>query len=324
MESELSERAQLRRFLVSRFDLDELKDLAFDLGVDSQLFVHGNKRELSRELIAYCERRGMLSLLVTEALKHRPDNSLVQLLTKLPPASQPFKKVQIIVAEDLLEDVSEFLEELAAKLNVAQDEVVLISSTWGSMRLLVSLPQEKSNSLTGSQLRTLAGDKYHISITAFDSLDSLSQNTWRFVSRDRPPIRQGNQLRPTVSWQDARKMIAEAAHTRHTPSEQSLSLDTLRGVGAMTFTRELWQEQISAKLRYLGGRLVQRRQQDLPYLAYGTVAGLTLWPLVDAFARSARPDAGGVEAGLGPGPCSNERGWLIQGKSGGDWSSGCG
>jgi hypothetical protein len=59
----------------------------------------------------------------------------------------------------------------------------------------------------------------------------------------------------------------------------------------MTFTRELWQEQISAKLRHLGGWLAQRRHTDLPYLAYATVAGLTLWPLVEAFARNGRPDS---------------------------------
>jgi hypothetical protein len=64
------------------------------------------------------------------------------------------------------------------------------------------------------------------------------------------------------------------------------------GAARMTsFTRELWQEQISAKLRHLGGWLAQRRHTDLPYLAYGAVAGLTLWPLVEAFVRSGRPDS---------------------------------
>jgi hypothetical protein len=72
----------------------------------------------------------------------------------------------------------------------------------------------------------------------------------------------------------------------------------------MTFTRKVWQEQITIKLRHLSGWLTQRRQQDLPYLAYGTVAGLTLWPLVEAFARSGRPDAVllalyGVAGGVG-------------------------
>jgi hypothetical protein len=62
------------------------------------------------------------------------------------------------------------------------------------------------------------------------------------------------------------------------------------GIATMPFTRELWQEQISAKLRHLGGWLAQRRHTDLPYLAYGAVAGLTLWPLVEAFVRSGRPD----------------------------------
>jgi hypothetical protein len=44
----------------------------------------------------------------------------------------------------------------------------------------------------------------------------------------------------------------------------------------MAFNREIWQEQVTAKLRHFGDWLVQRRQIDLPYLAYGAVAGLTL------------------------------------------------
>ena len=35
---ELNERASLREFLVDRFSLDELKNLAFDLGVDYESF----------------------------------------------------------------------------------------------------------------------------------------------------------------------------------------------------------------------------------------------------------------------------------------------
>jgi hypothetical protein len=59
----------------------------------------------------------------------------------------------------------------------------------------------------------------------------------------------------------------------------------------MTFSREIWQEEVTAKLKHIGDWLAQRRQTDLPYLAYSTVAGLTLWPLVEAFARSGRPDS---------------------------------
>jgi hypothetical protein len=37
---EPNERASLREFLVGRFTLDELKNLAFDLGVDYESFAH--------------------------------------------------------------------------------------------------------------------------------------------------------------------------------------------------------------------------------------------------------------------------------------------
>jgi hypothetical protein len=72
----------------------------------------------------------------------------------------------------------------------------------------------------------------------------------------------------------------------------------------MTFSREIWQEQANTKLRQMGHWLAQRRHTDLPYLTYGTVAGPTLWPVVEAFARSGRPDAVllalyGVAGGVG-------------------------
>jgi hypothetical protein len=51
----------------------------------------------------------------------------------------------------------------------------------------------------------------------------------------------------------------------------------------MIFSRETGQEQAAANLRQMGHWLAQRRQTGLPYLAYGTVASLSLWPLVEAF-----------------------------------------
>jgi len=123
----LTEKTSLRQFLINRFSLDELKGLAFDVGVDYELFPHQTKPEFSRELLLYLERRNQLSCLVTEILRQRHDDAVAQLLVKLPPCT-PLKKVQIIVSEDLLENVSEFLGELAARLNLSRDEVVLIGA----------------------------------------------------------------------------------------------------------------------------------------------------------------------------------------------------
>ena len=102
-----TERAKLRRFLENGFSLSELKILAFDLGVDFQLFSHETTSELSLELIAYFERRKRLHCLVTEVLRQRHDNDLVQLLAKLSPVS-PTKKMQIIVSEDWLDNFPGF------------------------------------------------------------------------------------------------------------------------------------------------------------------------------------------------------------------------
>ena len=48
---EPAERAYLRQFLVDHFSLDDLLDIAFDLGVDSELFAYSAVRSLARDLI---------------------------------------------------------------------------------------------------------------------------------------------------------------------------------------------------------------------------------------------------------------------------------
>jgi hypothetical protein len=215
-------RARLRNILVDRFSLGELKDVAFDLGVDYQLFTHVTKREFSRELIAHFERRDQLSCLVTAVLMQRHDDVLVQLLAKLP-ACSPRKRIQIIVDEDLLGDVSELLEDLATKLKVAKDEVVLIGAAWeSSMRLLVGLPERVANLRALSKIHSLVDRKYQInSIVLFNSLDQTRQRAWRLVACDWPLVCQGNVLRPAVSWKDALEATRGAPTTSYsTPPER--------------------------------------------------------------------------------------------------------
>ena len=75
----------------------------------------------------------------------------------------------------------------------------------------------------------------------------------------------------------------------------------------MGITPESWQEAAGRKLRELADWLNRRRREDAPYVVYGTLAGLTLWPLVEAAARpDGRPGAGGVvvRCGLGRMGCS--------------------
>ena len=71
----------------------------------------------------------------------------------------------------------------------------------------------------------------------------------------------------------------------------------------MEFTLDIWKEQAAAQLRRIGGWLEQRKTQDAPYLVYGALCGLSLWPLVEA-ARAGQVlpvmmALGSVAAGVG-------------------------
>jgi len=213
MALEPADRAQLRQFLVERFSLEELKNLAFDLGVDFELFAHQTKLEFARGLIAYFERRETLSCLVTEVLRQRHDEGLAQLLAKLP-ARSPCKKIQIIASEDVLGEVSSLLDELARKLKISRNEVALVGAAWGSVRLLIGVPEEAIDPQALSEFLSPGEGKHGLlSIETFDALDSDSRKAWRRVAQSWPPVLRGNALRPAISWQEALSLIKGAPFT---------------------------------------------------------------------------------------------------------------
>ncbi len=69
----------------------------------------------------------------------------------------------------------------------------------------------------------------------------------------------------------------------------------------MTFSVETLKQQVADKLAEIKQWLDRRRKQDLPYLVYGTVAGLTLWPIVEAAVQSGQfwPAVGAMYAVAG-------------------------
>jgi tetratricopeptide (TPR) repeat protein len=220
---EPNERASLREFLVGRFALDELKNLAFDLGVDYESFPHQTTSELSRGLIAYFERNGNLSCLLEKVLNQRPDGNIGQLLAKLRPCS-PRTKVQIILSNGRLKNKSEVLEQLVkvfkeiGNIEIAEDGLMLIGAVHGSIRLLVSLPEKAANVLTASEIHgPVDSENHRVSIVAFDSLDEVSQNAWRLVSLYLPSLRRDGILLPDVSWEKVVGAVRLAASSL-TPS----------------------------------------------------------------------------------------------------------
>lgn len=217
------ERANLRQFMIDHFDILELKVLAFNLGVDFQLFSHETKEDLSINLILYHERRSNLSCLVTEMLKQRPNNDLVQLITKLPPCS-PFKKVIVILPHDHLDNLSEFITDMATKCKVNKDEVSIIGAVWGSINLLIKLPSK----IDDWSVLLKKNNKYNISLVVpFNSLTSFDQTLWQRAAIEYPPLyKKDNSLHPVISWQEIQLLGAHALRSASPPSHDQHSQET--------------------------------------------------------------------------------------------------
>jgi hypothetical protein len=63
----------LRRMLVERFDIEELRTLCSDLSIDYDALRGEGKEARARELIAYLQRRRQLDQLTSYIRQHRPD-----------------------------------------------------------------------------------------------------------------------------------------------------------------------------------------------------------------------------------------------------------
>lgn len=117
-------RAQLRQFLVDRFSLDDLKDLAFDLGVDYEKLPHGTTQELARELIAYSERQEQAKALIAEALERRPDGKtrelFADLLGQLPETQQSLRKA---LSNEIALNLAKVQEFIAKEYRIVNDRI---------------------------------------------------------------------------------------------------------------------------------------------------------------------------------------------------------
>ena len=72
----LVDREYLHSFLLEHFNLPELKTLAFAVGINYDTLPHATSPEFCRELIAYCERKQLVSELLQQAQAQRPDERL--------------------------------------------------------------------------------------------------------------------------------------------------------------------------------------------------------------------------------------------------------
>jgi hypothetical protein len=64
--------AELRCLVRDHFNESELRDFCFDLSIDYEVLAGPAKGDKARELVAYCQRHGRLSKLVTAFCQARP------------------------------------------------------------------------------------------------------------------------------------------------------------------------------------------------------------------------------------------------------------
>ncbi len=172
------DRTFLRQYLAEKFNLSELKTLAFDLGVDYEMFPHGTKPDLSRELIAYFERKDRLHSLIQGIIQVRPDNRLSLLLARFP-EKDGIQKVQIILSNDQIKGKPDLQQKLAELLGISAGDVMVIATAAGSVKVLLGLPPEAAARLAALELPYQLAEYEIISVSFFASLPRPARDGWR-------------------------------------------------------------------------------------------------------------------------------------------------
>ena len=197
----LAERRHLRRLLARHFELDELRDLAFDLGAEYTVFRQDSRRAFCREWIDSFEHQGRVHCMAAAVLERvqEPDATLENLLARLPTCAS-WPRLQVILREGQ-KDVGALLDDLAQGLRIAPGEIVLVTAVRGSVRLLVSVPARTAAGAAGetpAALATAGG-----AFTPFETLEVLEQRAWRWVAQTWPPVVTGDVLQPVALWEEA-------------------------------------------------------------------------------------------------------------------------
>ena len=77
METKRDYIVRLRELLIARLNLDELRTLCFDIGLDYDSLEGGTKDSKIRELLSHVERRSKLAFLIERVKGQRPDLTAV-------------------------------------------------------------------------------------------------------------------------------------------------------------------------------------------------------------------------------------------------------
>lgn len=212
MSAELSwtvdDQVLLYDFMIERFTLDELKDLAFRSGINYEQFESDTRQKMARGLISYCTRTSTppLSCLIGTMAQLRPDPLVAAMLLKLP-SCKPNKIVQIVISKDAATysvKMAALKDELARLAQKYPDEISVLGVMAGSVKILMSLPADGADALLAHHTDSLMGGELRVeSLQAFESLPLDLRLAWQ------AHVRAGQQ--PLIRFGRTRIQVARAS-----------------------------------------------------------------------------------------------------------------
>jgi len=169
-------RVEIKEFLIDRFNMNDLEDIAFDLCVPYERLRRETKDQLVRELVQYCERGNLLGCLIIEVIKRRQQQAdhLAAYLQTLPCKS--LSKIQIIVPNERASEIGNLLVAFAQAHQVPLTEFKVICAAPGSIQLLMAMPSDAAAQLPSTQV-ALDG----MGVIPAEAMTDAALQTWRRI-----------------------------------------------------------------------------------------------------------------------------------------------
>ncbi|MCL4505346.1 MAG: tetratricopeptide repeat protein [Chloroflexi bacterium] len=173
------ERLELKDLLERHFSMDELKDLAFALGISYEQVPHETLPQFAREFISYCARLSQLGCLLELVAAARPNMPIAGLLASVEPCD-PRVKVQLILPVSQLQSHPDLHQAVAALLGIPAEQVQTIGALRGSARVLIGLPAADGDRLVAPETRPALRQAFALkSALLFDELSDDVREEWR-------------------------------------------------------------------------------------------------------------------------------------------------
>lgn len=245
MLSQLSttEQNSVKEFLVSHFNLSEMVDLTFRMGIDHDEIFDQNKTRYAINFIGYCQRRDLLGCLIEKIVELRQNCPFADWLFRMKgctPNLVAAIRITQFVNEETLAEIQSFM---AIKLGCEPERISLMAGSWQSTRLLLGVPRQSRHRLRELAGQTFGKEQYFIDeVTPFNQLDKVNQDAWRYIFATAPVInqeiptesgdfegvtldvsRQDNRKRYVPSWREALQAVRTGVVV---PGERRGQMDT--------------------------------------------------------------------------------------------------